>query len=76
MIGSAAGGMDIEEVAAHSPEKITTVDIHPAAGLQPYQCRQMAFALGFKDAQIGAVPGASRWRSTSSTSRRTRRWSR
>jgi succinyl-CoA synthetase beta subunit len=52
MIGSAAGGMDIEEVAAHSPEKITTVDIHPAAGLQPYQCRQMAFALGFKDAQI------------------------
>jgi succinyl-CoA synthetase beta subunit len=52
MIGSAAGGMDIEEVAAHSPEKITTVDIHPAAGLQPYQCRRMAFALGFKDAQI------------------------
>jgi succinyl-CoA synthetase beta subunit len=52
MIGSAAGGMDIEEVAAHSPEKITTVNIHPAAGLQPYQCRQMAFALGFKDAQI------------------------
>jgi succinyl-CoA synthetase beta subunit len=53
MIGSAAGGMDIEEVAAHSPEKITTVNIHPAAGLQPYQCRQMAFALGFKDAQVG-----------------------
>ncbi len=52
MIGSAAGGMDIEEVAAHSPEKITTVDIHPAAGLQPYQCRKMAFALGFKDAQV------------------------
>ncbi len=52
MIGSAAGGVDIEEVAAHSPEKITTVDIHPAAGLQPFQCRQMAFALGFKDAQI------------------------
>ena len=52
MIGSAAGGMDIEEVAAHSPEKITTVNIHPAAGLQPYQCRRMAFALGFKDAQV------------------------
>jgi len=52
MIGSAAGGMDIEEVAAHSPEKITTVNIHPAAGLQPYQCRRMAFALGFKGAQI------------------------
>jgi len=52
MIGSAAGGMDIEEVAAHTPEKITTVNIHPAAGLQPYQCRRMAFALGFKGAQI------------------------
>lgn len=52
MIGSAAGGMDIEEVAEHSPEKITTVNIHPAAGLQPYQCRRMAFALGFKGAQI------------------------
>ena len=52
MIGSAAGGMDIEEVAAHTPEKITKVDIHPAAGLQPYQCRRMAFALGFKGAQI------------------------
>ncbi|MEY3465817.1 MAG: ADP-forming succinate--CoA ligase subunit beta [Steroidobacteraceae bacterium] len=52
MIGSAAGGMDIEEVAAHTPEQITTVNIHPAAGLQPYQCRRMAFALGFKGAQI------------------------
>jgi succinyl-CoA synthetase beta subunit len=52
MVGSAAGGMDIEEVAEHSPEKITTVNIHPAAGLQPYQCRRMAFALGFKGEQI------------------------
>jgi succinyl-CoA synthetase beta subunit len=52
MVGSAAGGMDIEEVAEHSPEKITTVNIHPAAGLQPNQCRRMAFALGFKGAQI------------------------
>ena len=52
MVGSAAGGMDIEEVAEHSPEKITKVDIHPAAGLQPYQCRRMAFALGFTGAQI------------------------
>jgi succinyl-CoA synthetase beta subunit len=52
MIGSAAGGMDIEEVAAHSPEKITTVNIHPAAGLQAYQCRRLAFALGFKGPQI------------------------
>jgi succinyl-CoA synthetase beta subunit len=45
--------MDIEEVAAHTPEKITTVSIHPAAGLQPHQCRRMAFALGFTGTQVG-----------------------
>ena len=53
LIGSAAGGMDIEDVAEHTPEKIVTVNVHPAAGLQPYQCREMAFALGFSGAQIG-----------------------
>ena len=53
LIGSAAGGMDIEEVAEHNPEKIVTVNVHPAAGLQPYQCRQMAVALGFSDKQVG-----------------------
>ncbi len=53
LIGSSAGGMDIEEVAEHTPEKIVTVNVHPAAGLQPYQCRQMAFALGFEGRQIG-----------------------
>ncbi len=51
-IASAAGGMDIEEVARHSPEKIVTVNIHPAAGLQPYQCRLLAFGLGFEGEQI------------------------
>ena len=51
-IASAAGGMDIEEVAAHSPEKIVTVNIHPAAGLQPYQCRELAFGLGFTGDQV------------------------
>ncbi|MCW5571882.1 MAG: ADP-forming succinate--CoA ligase subunit beta [Steroidobacteraceae bacterium] len=53
LIGSSAGGMDIEEVAEHTPEKIITVNVHPAAGLQPYQCREMAFALGFSGKQIG-----------------------
>jgi succinyl-CoA synthetase beta subunit len=52
LIASAAGGMDIEEVAAKTPEKILTVNIHPAAGLQPYEARQIAFGLGFKGAQI------------------------
>jgi succinyl-CoA synthetase beta subunit len=54
IIASVAGGMDIEEVAAHTPEKIVSVSVHPAAGLQPYQCRKLAFALGFEGKQIGA----------------------
>jgi succinyl-CoA synthetase beta subunit len=54
LIGSIAGGMDIEEVAAHTPEKIVSVSVHPAAGLQPYQCRKLAFALGFSGAQLAA----------------------
>lgn len=54
MVASAAGGMDIEEVAAKEPEKIVTVNVHPAAGLQPYQCRRIAFALGFKGEQVAA----------------------
>src|SRR5258707_544620 len=53
VIASAAGGMDIEEVAEHSPEKILRVDISPTAGLQGYQCRKIAFGLGFKGPQIG-----------------------
>ena len=53
VIASAAGGMDIEEVAAHTPEKILAVSIDPAAGLQPYQCRKLAFGLGLSGKQIG-----------------------
>ena len=51
-IASAAGGMDIEAVAEHEPEKILSVVIQPAAGLQAFQCRQLAFGLGFKGGQI------------------------
>ncbi len=53
VIASAAGGMDIEEVAHSAPEKILTVTVHPAAGLQPYQARELAFGLGLSGAQIG-----------------------
>jgi succinyl-CoA synthetase beta subunit len=45
IMASAAGGMDIEEVARETPEKILTVKVHPAAGLQDYQCRQLGFGL-------------------------------
>jgi succinyl-CoA synthetase beta subunit len=46
IMASTEGGMDIEEVAASTPEKIQTVSIDPAVGLQGYQVRQLAFALG------------------------------
>jgi succinyl-CoA synthetase beta subunit len=52
VIASSAGGMDIEAVAQRTPEKIIAVNVHPAAGLQPYQCRQLAFALKLAGPQI------------------------
>lgn len=51
-IASAAGGMDIEKVAAETPEKIFTVAIAPDAGLQDYQARQLAFGLGLNKQQM------------------------
>jgi succinyl-CoA synthetase beta subunit len=50
-IASAAGGMDIEQVAADTPEQIFTVAIGSDAGLQPYQARQLAFGLGLDEQQ-------------------------
>jgi succinyl-CoA synthetase beta subunit len=57
LIASAAGGMDIEEVARETPEKILTVALHPAAGLQPYQARQIAFGLGLEKKQQSQLAG-------------------
>ncbi len=51
-VASSAGGMDIEEVAEHTPEKLIHVNVHPTAGLQDFQCRQLAFALDLSGAQI------------------------
>jgi succinyl-CoA synthetase beta subunit len=51
VVASSAGGMDIEAVAASHPEQILTVAVHPAAGLQPYQCRLLSFGLGLPKAQ-------------------------
>ena len=50
-IASAAGGMDIEQVAEETPEQIITVAVSPAAGLQPYQARQLAFGLDLDKTQ-------------------------
>jgi succinyl-CoA synthetase beta subunit len=53
MMVSAEGGVEIEEVAAKTPEKIHKEFIIPGIGLQPYQARKLAFALGLQGAQIG-----------------------
>jgi succinyl-CoA synthetase beta subunit len=51
-MASPAGGMNIEEVAEETPEQIHTITVDPAAGLQGYQARKLAFALGLEGTQI------------------------
>jgi succinyl-CoA synthetase beta subunit len=51
VIASAAGGMDIEAVAARTPDKILTATIHPTTGLSAFQCRELAFGLGLEGDQ-------------------------
>ncbi|MCG8487803.1 MAG: ADP-forming succinate--CoA ligase subunit beta [Chromatiales bacterium] len=51
-MASEAGGMNIEEVAAATPEKILTTVINPSTGMLPYQCRKLAFGLGLVGDQI------------------------
>ena len=51
-IVSTEGGMDIEEVAASTPEKILTLDIDPAMGYQPFHGRKVASELGLSGAQV------------------------
>jgi succinyl-CoA synthetase beta subunit len=47
------GGVEIEEVAARTPEKILKAVINPDTGLQPFQARRLAFELGFTGEQVG-----------------------
>ena len=55
IIASTEGGMDIEHVAEHTPAKIFREPIHPILGLQGFQTRKIAKALGLSGAQIGAA---------------------
>jgi succinyl-CoA synthetase beta subunit len=55
LMASAAGGMNIEAIAATAPEKILTITIHPAIGLMPYQGRRLGFALGLTNVQVRQV---------------------
>jgi succinyl-CoA synthetase beta subunit len=52
VIASTEGGMDIEEVAAKTPEKIITEPLNPLLGVSPFLGRKIAFALGLKDKQV------------------------
>jgi len=54
VVASIAGGMDIEEIAAHSPDKILREVCSPLLGLEDYQARNLAFALELNGEQIGA----------------------
>ncbi len=52
VMASTEGGVEIEQVAASRPDKILQAVIHPLVGLQPYQCRDLAFGLGLRGEQI------------------------
>ena len=55
MMASTEGGMEIEEVAEVTPEKILKVAIDPATGMLPFHARQLAFGLGLEGKQVGAA---------------------
>src|SRR6478609_3236001 len=54
-IASAEGGMEIEQVAHENPEAIKTLHVNFVQGLQPYQCRDLGFALGLNAKQVGQL---------------------
>ncbi len=57
VMASEAGGMEIEEVAAATPEKILRVTAHPALGLEPFQARRLAYGLGLDGELTKAATG-------------------
>lgn len=52
LIASSEGGMEIEQVALHHPDKIVREPIDPVTGMQPYQTRKIAYGLGFTGKQV------------------------
>jgi len=55
VIASTEGGMDIEEVAEHTPEKILSMPIDPVTGMSPHYARRIAFSLGLEGKQVSAA---------------------
>jgi len=53
IVASASGGMDIEEVAKNDPDSIVRTSVEPAVGIQKFQAREIAFALGLEAKQVG-----------------------
>ena len=64
-IASAEGGMDIEEVAEKSPEKIHSVGVNPSAGYFPYIGRRLGFAMGLDKKQVASSPTCCKASTTS-----------
>ena len=54
VVASTEGGMEIEEVAAHHPEKILRAAVDPATGISPFHTRKLAFGLGLEGKQVAA----------------------
>ena len=54
-IASSEGGVEIEKVAAQTPDAIKTLHVNYVQGLQPYQCRQLGFALGLNGKQVNQL---------------------
>ena len=60
IMASSEGGVEIEEVAAQTPEKIITVHVHPLLGMQGYQARQLAYGIGLPKEHISAFTRIAR----------------
>ncbi len=58
MIGSTEGGVEIEEVAAHAPERVLTEAIDPASGIEPFHARNFAFGVRLEGKRIGVAVGS------------------
>jgi len=52
VVASAAGGMEIEDISRDKPETLIRLAVDPAVGMQPFQARELAFALGFEHGQV------------------------
>jgi succinyl-CoA synthetase beta subunit len=75
MMASAAGGMDIEEVAAKTPEKIVRVHLDPGVGMVPFEARRLGFGIGLDGSAREQVRQARHRRSATRFRRPMRRWS-